>query len=360
MKRLDLHILGDFLRYFLYTLAAFILLFIAGSLFDELSAVLRYNASMFDAMLMVLARTPEMLVMSLPLATLISSVATVTIMTRAGETTALRASGIPLSRIARPLVVGGLLVASLHLVLSEYVVPVTYALGQEIRTVRIQKKPPRSLVREANVWFRFGEAFVHADKIAAADKSMSGVTVYERKGADISRTLTASKAKWNGTEWVLESVVTRTFATEGGWTEEKTPALPYPVFVPPDELSVIKVEPQYASMATLAERARSLKNQGVDVTALRVEHAKKLAFPFASLLMPLLALPFAIRATHRSGLWMGVAYAMIAGFAYMAAVLALSSLGKLGTMPPHLAAWLATLIFAPAGIYMLRRAEHGS
>lgn len=360
MRKLDLHLIGEFFRYFFYAVAAFVLLFIAGSLFDELSAVLRYNASMWDAAMMVLARVPEMLVLSLPLATLIGCVATVTIMTRSGETTALRASGISLVRLARPLVMAGALVAAAHFIISEYVVPRTYAWGQEIRTVKIQKKPPRSLVRENNVWFRFGSAFVHAGRIKPTDKSMEAVTVFEREKGELKRSITAARASWSGTEWVLEDALIRTFAVEGGWGEEKKVRMPYPVFVPPDELSVIKLEPQFSSIATINERMKSLKAQGVDVTALKVERERKLAFPFASLLMPLLAIPFAIRSTHRSGLWKGVALGMIAGFIYMGAVLALSSLGKTGTLPPAAAAWAGTLIFTPASVLLMRRAEKGA
>lgn len=357
MKRLDLHLLLSFIKYFLMAITVFFILFVSISLFDELSFFIRFNARLTDAALLILARSPLLVVTAIPIAALLAVTAAVTIQSRNGEITALRASGISLLRIARPFILGCLVAASIHFALQETVLPSAQALASEIETVRIRKKPATTLVRENNVWFRYKANMIHADRIKPDDKTMLGVMVYEWDGGRINRTTKAARAEWTGREWMLKDTHTWRFP-EGRATEESTsPELPYPVSIPPDELSVIKLEPQYASMGTLDRRMETLKIQGADITALEVEFWKKTAVPFASLLMPLLAIPFAIRSTHRTGLWGAVAVGISAGFAFIAASMLLASLGKLGTLPPVLAAWAGNALFIPVSLWLMRRAE---
>ena len=360
MKRLDLHLASSFARFFFYSTAGFLLLYIAASLLDEMLVFLRFNAGFRDAASLILARAPQNIVLSLPISTLIASVATVTIMTRNGETTALRSSGISLGRIGRPLLYCGAGVALLHLGLDQYVVPVTQPFGEEVRSVRIMKKPLQTLVRENNVWFRFGSAMIHAEKIRPEDKSMSGVAIYEMAGPAVARTITADRARWTSQGWVLEKVRSRKFLAEGGWEEADLTLMPYPVSIPPEDLSVIKLDPLYASSAAIGHRIETLRQQGVDVTSLKVEYWKKLALPLANLIMPFLAIPFAIRSTQRSGLWGSVAVALAVGFLFLGFLFAGSSIGKIGAFPPWLSAWFGDLVFVAIAFLLVRRAEKGA
>lgn len=359
MKRLDLYIMRSCFGNLVYFITAFLILYVAITLFDELNVLLRTKATLADAALLILARAPQTIVLALPISSLLASVATITILTRNGEITALRAVGISLARLGRPLVLVGLTIALVQVALQEFVIPATYAWGEEIRTVRIMKLPLKSLVREGNIWFRFGNSMVHAEKMKAEDKSMEGVTVFELADSKVKASLTASAANWDGKSWVLSDTRKRTFLEGGGWEESTMPKMPYPVSVPPTELSVIKLEPEYTAMSTLGKRIKSLQRQGADVTALRVEHAKKLALPFSCLLMPFLSIPFSIRSTQRAGLWGGVAKSISLGFLYTAIILTGASLGKVGTLPPLLGAWAGNLVFLPIVYLMLRKAEEG-
>lgn len=360
MKRLDLYLIKACLHNLLYFITAFLILYVAITLFDELNVLMRTKATLADAALLIIARAPQTIVLALPISALLASVATLTLLTRNGETTALRAAGISLARIGRPLVLCGLGIALVMVALQEFVIPLSYAWGEEIRTVRIMKLPLKSLVREGNVWFRFGTSMVHAERMKASDKSMEGVTVFEMAGSGVKTALTASAARWNGQTWVLYGARRRAFLEGGGWEESTSAELPYPVSVPPTELSVIKLEPEYTSMSTLRKRIKSLQKQGADTTALRVEQAKKLSMPFACLLMPLLAIPFSIRSTQRAGLWGGVAKSIGLGFLYTVAILTGASLGKVGTFPPTLGAWAGSLLFLPLIWWMLKKAEEGA
>lgn len=357
MKRLDLHLFMGFIKHFFMAEMVFLILFVAISVMDELSFFIRFNASFKDAAMLITARSPLLMILSMPLAALLGVTASVTILSRNGEITALRASGISLLRIARPYLLGAAAVAALHFAMQETVLPGAQALAQEVEMVRIRKKPPTSLIRDDNVWFRYGSNMIHADRIKPDDKTMTGVTVYEWDGSTVKSATRADSARWSGREWVLEDARTWTFVPGRTATETRSEKLPYPVAIPPDELSVIRLEPQFASMAALGRRMETLKLQGAVTTSLEVEFWKKTALPFASILMPFLAIPFAVRATPRSGLWSGVAAGIVTGFIFIAATMALSSLGKMGLLPPWPAAWMGNLLFIPLSLKLMNRAE---
>lgn len=357
MKKLDLHLFMSFIKHFLMAQMVFLLLFIAISVFDELSFFIRFDATFRDAALLILARSPLLIILSMPLAALLGVTASVTILSRNGEVTALRASGISLLRIAKPFVLGAFAVAAVHFAMQETFLPAAQAKAQEVEMVRIRKKPPTSLIRDDNVWFRYRTNMIHADRVKPDDKTMTGVTVYEWDGTTVKSATSARTARWSGREWVLEDARTWTFAPGRAASETRSERLPYPVAIPPDELSVIKLEPQFASMADLGRRMETLRIQGAETAYLEVEFWKKTSIPFASILMPLLAIPFAVRATPRSGLWSGVAAGIVTGFLFIAASMALSSLGKMGNLPPWLAAWMGNMLFFPVSLKLMARAE---
>jgi CheY-like chemotaxis protein len=82
--------------------------------------------------------------------------------------------------------------------------------------------------------------------------------------------------------------------------------------------------------------------------------ADKAAFPLASLVMTLLAVPFAF-AMGKKGALVGAGLSVALAFGYWGAFAIFRSLGYTGVLPPSLAAWAANLLFGLAGILFLFR-----
>ena len=83
------------------------------------------------------------------------------------------------------------------------------------------------------------------------------------------------------------------------------------------------------------------------------------SLPFANVLMPLLAVPLALRSRRRGGLWSGAALAIGVGFAYMLLLMLGIAVGPAGHLPPWVAAWAGNLLFAIIAVRLFRRAERG-
>ncbi|MEF2280008.1 LptF/LptG family permease [Deinococcus sp. YIM 134068] len=86
----------------------------------------------------------------------------------------------------------------------------------------------------------------------------------------------------------------------------------------------------------------------------RINLNRKLALPFGNLVLALAALPFALRYGRTLGVSLGIAL-MIAVAYYLLFFVGLTVAGSLPALP-ELGVWLANVVFAGAGLWLLRRA----
>jgi lipopolysaccharide export LptBFGC system permease protein LptF len=109
------------------------------------------------------------------------------------------------------------------------------------------------------------------------------------------------------------------------------------------------------SFADLETYIDHLRQSGtVETTRLSVQLQRKIAEPVITLVMAILAVPFAVSMGKRGGL-AGIATAIGFAIVYYVVALIFSSMGNVSTLPPLLAAWSPDLLFGIAGAYLLLR-----
>ena len=84
---------------------------------------------------------------------------------------------------------------------------------------------------------------------------------------------------------------------------------------------------------------------------LEVKLHEKVALPVVSLVMALVALPFAFRLGKRGALY-GVSIGIVLGFIYYAVFVFFSTLGTTDVIPPSVAVWSSNLLFAVFSMYL--------
>jgi lipopolysaccharide export LptBFGC system permease protein LptF len=105
----------------------------------------------------------------------------------------------------------------------------------------------------------------------------------------------------------------------------------------------------------LRTQVNALEAQGIGGTALgslQINLADKLAWPFATLVGVLIAVPLALRFGKR-GRMLGVALALVMFLVYYLLTTAMAAFGRNGAINPYLAAWLPNVIMGTAGIVLL-------
>jgi lipopolysaccharide export LptBFGC system permease protein LptF len=185
------------------------------------------------------------------------------------------------------------------------------------------------------------------------------LTVFEFDPANftLERRIHADTVHWDpaASGWIFENGWQRSFsgATLGAYQ-------PFTVATFPE----VREQPTYfdkkdtpsdeMSYADLSRYIADLKQSGFDTIKLRVQLQNKLAVPIITLVMAILAVPFAVTIGKRAGL-VGVATAIGVAVAYWAVAGVFSSMGNIATLPPLLAAWSPDVLFAFVGSYLLLR-----
>ena len=95
-----------------------------------------------------------------------------------------------------------------------------------------------------------------------------------------------------------------------------------------------------------------LRARGFNTVTAMVQLQRKVAFPFATVIMTLLAVPFAA-ATGRRGAMYGIGFGIALSIAYWVILNVFSAVGEGGVMTPMLAAWAPNLLFGAVALYMI-------
>jgi lipopolysaccharide export LptBFGC system permease protein LptF len=79
---------------------------------------------------------------------------------------------------------------------------------------------------------------------------------------------------------------------------------------------------------------------------------RKIAFPFVTFVMTMLAIPFAVTTGPRGALY-GIGVGIVLAIVYWVALSLFGALGEGGVLTPILAAWAPNLLFGAGAAYMI-------
>ena len=105
------------------------------------------------------------------------------------------------------------------------------------------------------------------------------------------------------------------------------------------------------TVAELRQHIADLSDTGLNVSSLKVELQRKLAFPFVTLVMSLLAVPFGVTMGRRGALY-GIGLGIVIALSYWIVLHVFLAIGGAGLLPPFLAGWSANIIVAGAAAYL--------
>jgi lipopolysaccharide export LptBFGC system permease protein LptF len=95
-----------------------------------------------------------------------------------------------------------------------------------------------------------------------------------------------------------------------------------------------------------------LQAGGFNVVPYLVALQRKLSFPFVTIVMTLLAVPFAVTTGSRGTLY-GVGIGLVLALSYWVIVSVFGAIGNAGLLAPRLAAWAPNVLFSGGAAYLL-------
>lgn len=369
MRLLDRYLLRELIVPFLYCLCGFLIFWNTWRLIDELRSFQRQRLTALDIAEYYLVRTPEFLVVVIPIALLLALLYALTQHARNHELTAIRAAGVSLLRLSVPYLAVGLFLSVTVGVLNELCVPTSSEAADEIKGRYLaHKNTPKESVRE----FKF---------MNFRDKRQWYIQAYNRSTDEMFRPLVFAPRAGGGR---YEVSAERAAFHDGIWYFTNAQEL---VYSPTPGVDPIRVQSQVRPMKEFTETPLFIRGQikigkmdtfrEASKSQLSIREIQeyqrwnpgdprspmfdtllhgRIATPWTSLVVVLIALPFGV-STGRRNVFVGVASSITICFAYFILQQLCLALGSGGHLPPPLAAWLPNLVFAATGIILTWRAR---
>jgi LPS export ABC transporter permease LptG/LPS export ABC transporter permease LptF len=361
---LDDYVLRNFIGNLLLILSSFLVLTIIFTFFELISDILRNKIHMITVGEYLVNQVPSLLYLVTPLSVLLGVLVTFGLMQKSNEITAMKATGISIYRTVTPILAISIVLAGGLFLLDQWYVP--YA-NKRVETLKnlIKGRPAQTYSRPDRKWI-FGQTSKKHDEprkiyyyeFYEPDRNVFGnISSFELdpKTFQISRRIYAGRAHWSDSlqKWVFEKGWERDFNGDN-----VTQFVPFEVRTfaelnePPNYFKKEVRQSQEMSYEELRNYIRDLQQSGFDVVRLKVALQKKIAFPLITLVMAILAVPFAL-SMGRKGALTGVATALIIALVYWVTSSLFEAMGNVSQLPPVIAAWAPDVIFGLTGGYMI-------
>jgi LPS export ABC transporter permease LptG/LPS export ABC transporter permease LptF len=356
---LDDYVLRDFTLYLTMIVAAFLMLLLVFTLFELLGDILRNQVSPLTVGEYLLNVVPYFLYNTTPLSMLLAVLVTFGLLQRSNEITAIKATGISLYRLVIPVLIVSTLVAGVLFLSDQIYLPYTNKRQDALRN-RIKGKPAQTYLRPDRKWIFGQHSDIYYYQFFDPDRDVfGGVSVFQfdPHTFQITHRITADRAHWSEAmgRWVYEQGWERSLSGPAIESYRKFDVATYPELA--EAPAYFKKEIKQSSEMSYEELRRyihDLQQSGFDVVRLRVQLQKKIAYPLITLVMAVLAIPFALSAGKRSAV-AGVATAIGIGVVYWTISGLFEAMGNLSQLPPAVAAWSPDLVFGFIGGYLILR-----
>jgi len=290
---------------------------------------------------------------------LLAVLVTFGLMQRSNDITDIKATVTSFYRIVTPVIIAAGVVAASLFFADQFYLPRTNQ-RQEALHNQIKGKPAQTYLRPDRKWIFGQNNDIYYYQFFDPDRDQFGnITVFQldKTNFSVTRRIHADRARWadNLDRWEYERGWERTLKGSAMGDYRSFEVATFPQL--PETPAYFKKEvKQYSEMnyEELHKYIRDLQQSGFDVVRLRVELNKKLSYPLITLIMAVLAIPFAL-ATGKKGAVTGVAVAVGTAVFYTVVSRLFEAMGNLSQLPPAMAAWSPDLIFVLIGGYLILR-----
>jgi LPS export ABC transporter permease LptG/LPS export ABC transporter permease LptF len=365
-RLLDFYVAREYLRVLALAVVSLLGIFYISTFIDLVDKLFRGQTTTTMLVRYFYFQTPQFIYFVIPMAVLVSALVTIGVMTKNSELMVMRACGISLYRTAAPLFVFALCASAVLFGLQEKVLASANReadrLNRQIRSWAPLLSPTaRRWVGGANgdiyhydvfdpVSTRFARLWVYqVDESAWRLKNIAYADQVVFKPAREG----SGQGTWTARSgWVRQFGLTKKSGSEHvsvnfeAFSERALPIAPPAYFINdvPD--------PEQMTYAELQHYIVKLRATGANETPSVVALQKKLAFPLVTVIMTLIAVPFAVTTGRRGALY-GIGAGIVIAISYWMLLSVFAAFGVGGRLDPMLAAWAPNILFGAAAVYLI-------
>ena len=362
---LDDYVMREYTTNFAIVLFSFSTLFLIFTFFELIGPIFRNRTPLVTVGEYLINLIPFILYNVTPLCALVAVLVTFGAFNRTSELTAMKSSGLSLYRIIAPVLFVTLLISAGLFVFDEFYLPNANRRQEALLSI-IKDKPTQTFSRPDRQWIS-GQTnntgapsrIFYYQYFNAERDTFANLTVFEFDPTTftLQRRIFASSGRWDPrvNNWVFDNGWERTFAGETIASYKPFTVAAFPeIKEQPAYFKKEYVPSQEMNYNELSAYIDDLRQSGFDTKRLVVQLYKKIAYPLITLVMAILAIPFAL-SMGKQGSLTGIAVAISLAITYWVVALIFESLGNVNTLPALLAAWTPDLLFGITGAYLLLR-----
>jgi LPS export ABC transporter permease LptG/LPS export ABC transporter permease LptF len=347
---LDRYISRIYLKIVGLSFLALLGLFYISTFLDKSDKIFKGQATTAEVGTLLIYMTPRFIYYVIPIAALLSVLVTFGLLSRNSELTVMKACGVSLYRASLAVVLLSLVFSGAIFGLEQRVLAQANRKA-EIIDAKIRGRTPRVFDALNRQWVVGREgAIYHYTDFNPERQELAGLTIYQpRQNAwTLASLISAERAEYRR-GWIGHKVRVGDFSTA---TPTFTEVAERPLALEtPDYFETEQPVAEMMTVGQLRRHVNELSASGLNVAHLAVELQHKLAFPFVTLVMTLLAIPFGV-STGRRGALYAVGLGIILALSYWIVTSLFVALGKSGLLAPMLAAWSPNIIVLGAAGYV--------
>ncbi len=356
---LDKYILKQVIEVFIFGVIIFTSIIFASDTFITLIKQISLYGMHFNvALMMILLNLPAVIVMTIPMSVLFSTVMTVNKLCLTSEVTIMRACGVGIDRIARPIFIFATIMALFTFFINETIVPITtsqsktlamWAFGQRnipegktnftLKELENGNKIKRLFYVqncEEDKFFNVSVLDLSDPRTIQVLQAKTGTSVDEGWQFNNASVYTISKAgKVLNTSWIEKTVIDFGVDIKEQLLKQNDAS----------DLNFIKLNNYIRANESLADKKKS---------KLEIQLWDKIALPVTTIILVLLGVPLALtppRVRYNRGFLFSI---LIIFFYYLLRALSVS-FGESLVIIPFLAAWLPNIILGLVGYILYHK-----
>ena len=374
---MDRWLIAQILPPMLFAISAFTVISLSvGVMFDLIRKIVEFGLPLFLAIKVLFYSLPSFLVLSFPMAVLLSTLLAYGKLSANSELLALKSLGIKTSRIIAPAIAVSIFMTGLTFYFNDNLVPASNKLAESTLRAGIGSSFSSEKGKDNIMFSRYGSRIESATNKPTKTNTflthifyaswfenniMQGVTVLDFSRQDIQQILKAKSAIFDkkNSSWIFSDGSIVSIDQGGQTTNIQFEKYRYPFVEGPLDLARVPKDATEMSLKQALEAERIYKETGnlKEIRRIQVRIQEKFTLPCACLVFGLIGSSLGSKSNLRSSKSQGFGLSVILILIYYVMSFVFSSLGVKGLFSPIIATWLPVLISMGGGIYFLRKSS---
>ena len=371
---IDRWLLGQIIPPMIFAISAFTVISLSvGVMFDLIRKIVEYGLPVLKALQALIFSLPSFLVLSFPMAVLLSTLLSYGKLSANSELLALRSLGIKITRIIAPAIAISLFMTGLTFYFNDTLVPNSNKLAESTLRSGIGSSFNQGKSKNNIIFTRKGSRIDSTNKQTKINtflthifyasrfenNIMREVTVLDFSRKNIKQILTANSAIFdkNNSSWIFKDGSIVSTDTKGQTTSIKFKQYMYPFVEGPLDLAKVPKDASDMSLKEALEAERIYKKIGdlKQIRKIQVRIQEKFTLPCACLVFGLIGSILGCKSNLRSSKSQGFGLSVLLILGYYVMSFVSSSFGVKGLLPPIIAAWFPVISSLSGSFYFLRR-----